>query len=145
MHSEKKDKHFINKPIYEGGTSALKAFIASRLKYPVDALKNKIEGTVYLKYTIDYKGNVIDSKVISGLSKDCDNEAQRLVSLLKFKVKKPKGIKVKFHKKIQIHFKLPKENTVKVNYSYASVKPIFENTKENTSESYIYTINLPPD
>jgi len=109
MHKEKKGKHFIKTPVYEGGLKAMRIFISQHKKYPEEALKEKIEGTVYLKYTIDYKGNVIDAKVLKSLGHGCDEEAVRIIKLLKFNVPKNRGIREKFFKNIQIHFRLPKK------------------------------------
>ena len=109
MYKERKGKHFIKNPIYEGGLAAMRAFIRENLNYPDEALKKKIEGVVYIRYTIDYKGNVIATKVISGLGHGCDEEAERLVMLFKFQAPKNRGIKIKFFKTIQIKFRLKKE------------------------------------
>jgi len=67
MQKERKDKHFIKKPIYPGGLKAMRALIRKELKYPKEALESKIEGTVYLRYNIDYKGKVTSSKILSGI------------------------------------------------------------------------------
>ena len=109
MQKEKKGKHFIQNPVYEGGLKAMRAFISQHKKYPDKALKEKVEGTVFIKYTINYKGKVIDAKVLKSLGGGCDEEAVRIVKLLKFHVPKNRGIKVKFFKNIQIHFRLPKK------------------------------------
>ena len=110
MQKERKDKHFIKKPIYPGGLKAMRELIHKELNYPEEALASKIEGTVYLRYEIDYKGKVISSKILSGMGYGCDEEAQRIVSKFKFEVPKgPKKLKVKFHKTIKIKFRLPKE------------------------------------
>lgn len=109
MYKEKKGKHFIKNPFYEGGLKALREFISQNKKYPKEALEEKIEGTVFIKYTINYKGKVIETKVVKSLGYGCDEEAQRVVKLLKFEAPKNRGIKVKFFKNIQIHFRLPKE------------------------------------
>ena len=145
MKAEKKDKHFIKKPYYEGGMTAMRKFIAQHLQYPKEAKDNKIEGTVYIKYTINHKGKVIDAKVVSSLGYGCDEEAERLVYLLKFKVPKNRGVKIKFHKNIQIHFKLPPTKPVKpltgIQYTYTSEKPPIQ--KKNKQNSYNYSISLP--
>ncbi len=108
MTKEKKDKHFIKKPVYPGGSKAFKDFISKNLKYPQDALKSKTQGTVFLKYDIDYKGNVTDAKVIKGIGNGCDEEAVRVIKLLKFEIPKgPRKLKVLFHKEAKINFKLP--------------------------------------
>lgn len=114
MQKERKDKHFIKKPIYPGGLKAMRQLISKELKYPEEALESKIEGTVYLRYNIDFKGKVTSSKVLSGIGHGCDQEAQRIVTKFKFEVPKgPRKLRIKFHKTIKIHFRLPKETQAK--------------------------------
>jgi len=110
MKKEKKGQHFIKKPYYVGGMSAMKVFIKQQLSYPEKAKAKKVEGTVYVRYTINYKGKVIDTKIISGIGHGCDEEAIRLVQLLEFNVPRNRNLKAVFHKNLQIHFRLPKEN-----------------------------------
>jgi len=118
MQKERKDKHFIKKPIFPGGLKAMRELIREELKYPSDALESKIEGTVYLRYNIDYKGTVFSSKILRGVGYGCDEEAQRVVSKFKFEVPKgPRKLKLKFHKTIKIHFRLPKEALKKISDS----------------------------
>lgn len=109
MHKERKGKYFIRNPFYEGGLKAMREFISQNKKYPKEALEEKIEGTVFIKYTINFKGKVIETKVVKSLGYGCDEEAQRVIELMKFEAPKNRGIKVKFFKNIQIHFRLPKE------------------------------------
>jgi len=105
---------FINKAIYPGGNSSLINFIKNNLKYPHQALKNKIEGKVFLKYKINPIGKVYDVFVIKGIGHGCDQEAIRLVKLLKYTPPKNRKLKVTTYKKINIPFKLP-ENKLKKN------------------------------
>ncbi|MFK7981872.1 MAG: energy transducer TonB [Saprospiraceae bacterium] len=107
MKKGRKDHQFIKKPYYEGGINAIKTFIKENLSYPSAALSQKIEGTVYIRYTINYKGKVIDTKIIAGIGHGCDEEAIRLVKLLEFKVSKNRNLKAVFQKSLQIHFRLP--------------------------------------
>ena len=90
MKKERKPENFILKPYYEGGKEAMKIFVAENLKYPDEAISNKISGVVKVDYDIDYQGTVVKTKVIKGIGYGCDVEAQRIVRLLKFKVKQPK-------------------------------------------------------
>jgi protein TonB len=140
MHKEAKDKHFIRQPQYEGGPKALKQFIADHIRYPAKALEHGIEGTVYVKYDIDHLGNVVDAKVISGIGYGCDEEAIRLVRLLKFKVERPRGLRVMYHKSLQVHFR---RGTVKeeakewqINYQPAPAKEV-ERKEESTGYSFL--------
>lgn len=146
MQKEKKDKHFVKKPIYPGGPQAMKKFIAENLKYPEEALTHKIEGTVTLKYGIDHNGVVDEVKVIAGLGHGCDEEAIRLVKLFRFEVPKHRGVKVRFHKDLHIHFRLPKKKapaksqpaTVTYTVTSSSPKPEAEGEKPG---NYTYTIS----
>lgn len=154
MQKEKKDKHFIQKPSYEGGPKAMRAFIGNNLRYPKEAIKNKIEGTVSLNFTINYLGKVTEVKIISGLGHGCDEEAIRVVKLLKFKVAKTRKMKVKFHKNLNIHFRKPKqaakpapkrEAPPQVNYTYVSsqAKQATEDKSAKKKGGYTITIDYP--
>ena len=94
MKKHKRDKDFIHKAYYKGGTEALRKLIKRELKYPEEALKEKIEGSVSLKFEIDHFGKVHHIKVVSGLGYGCDEEAIRLVGLLEFEVQKSYKMKL---------------------------------------------------
>lgn len=142
MKKERKDKHFIKKPIYEGGPNALKQFIGKNLSYPKAALQAKIEGTVVIRYTINIYGKVVDTKIINGLSHGCNEEADRLVRLLQFKVPKNRGFKGFFHKDLHIHFKLPKVASSTIQYTLTPAakeeKQVVVPKKDN---GYTITVN----
>lgn len=144
MRKEAKDKHFIKQPHFEGGPKALKQFIAEHLRYPAEALEQKVEGTVFIKYDIDYQGNVVDARVMTGLGFGCDEEAVRLVKMLKFKVEKPRGLRILYHKHIQIHFRLPKLSQqsapTQINYNYTTTPLKEEQTEQKKQEGFSYTI-----
>ena len=156
MAKERKDKHFLHKPVYVGGPVAIKRFIATHKKYPQEALEANIQGTVVLRYAINHKGIVTSAKVISGLGYGCDEEAIRLVKLLKFEVAKNRGVKTTFHKTVKIHFRHPKPKTTPVSpsssfsYNYFSkpaptkqdAKKIQPSSFEKPTKTYSYTINL---
>ncbi len=134
MDKNSRDNKFIRKPIYPGGNAAYKNFITSNLKYPKSALDNRIEGKVRLRYAINYKGEVTDVKVQSSLGHGCDEEAIRIIKLLKFEVPKgPRKMKVLFHKTVTINFKLPKQKTV-------SKKIVMKKPKITSVSSISYTV-----
>lgn len=151
MEKEKKAKHFIQQPEYPGGPAALTKFIYANLRYPAAALEAKIEGTVLVEYDIDYKGNVVDTRVLQALGFGCDEEAVRVVRLLKFAVGRNRGVKVLFHKKAHIRFKLPAPANIavpapqpatgmQVNYVYTTAKP--EPAEQPKANTYSYTVTL---
>ncbi len=153
MKKERKEDSFIKQPFYQGGNAALNSFITSQLKYPEISQQNKIEGDVHLRYDINIQGNVTDVKVIGGLDDACNNEAIRVVKLLKFVVpKNPRHLKITFHKNITIHFRI--QETKNTSPEFPVVTPIQYHITPSVSLSktteepkpkgvvYTYTINL---
>lgn len=122
MKREIKKKDFLPSPEFPGGPKALSAFISQNINYPPEAIAMKIEGTVVVKTEINHKGVVIDTKVISGIGYGCNEEAARVVKLLKFRIDKVRNVKVSFFKTFNIHFKLDLEKQTNsgpsVNYIY---------------------------
>jgi TonB family protein len=142
---ETKAKNFIPKPEYKGGPKALTQFIHDQLKYPKEALDKKIEGTVVLKAEINYRGEVIGTKIISGIGYGCDEEASRVVSLLKFHIDKIRNLKVTFFKTFNIHYKLPASLENTVSYTYVTNNPPQEDkpksAPQNTTYGYVIKYN----
>lgn len=108
MAKEKKTL-FIHQPHYKGGPKELTKFIYSNLRYPKEAFEAGVEGTVYIEYDIDYLGNVVATRVLQGLGHGCDEEACRVVQLMKFDVERNRGVHVLFHQKVKVQFKKPKQ------------------------------------
>lgn len=98
----------VSRPVYPGGLTAMKQFVSRNLKYPKEALSGKVEGTVIIRYSLDYRGKVVEAKVKKGLGYGCDEEALRVVNLLRFEVPQERKKKVRIHQDVNIHFKLPK-------------------------------------
>ena len=144
MKKERKGKDFILKPRYPGGPQAMKRFIGQHLQYPKDALEKEVSGTVHLKITINYKGAVTDVKVLSSVGHGCDEEAVRIAKLLKFEVPKNRKVRALFHKKLNIHFRLPAASPDQqrrtINYKITQAQKDSEEPPK-PGKSYEYTIN----
>jgi len=69
-------------PQYKGGLQAMARYVQRNLKYPAVARRMGIEGVVFVSFVIDTNGRVIDAKAIKGISKECDEEAVRMVSTM---------------------------------------------------------------
>lgn len=67
---------------YPGGQSALATFISENIKYPEDAKKNNIKGTVYVSFVVDADGSITDITVKQGIGHGCDEEAVRVVKMM---------------------------------------------------------------
>lgn len=136
MKKSKQAKNFIQRPSYPGGRAAINELIKKEMRYPEKALKAKVEGKVKIAYSLNHKGVVIRTKVEKGLGHGCDEEAIRLVNLLRFDVPKNRGVKVTFNKTITINFRLPKQKKPTVNYQYN----YSSNKKSKSKNSYKITI-----
>ncbi|MEM6770821.1 MAG: energy transducer TonB [Bacteroidota bacterium] len=98
---------FVAKPVYPGGLEAMRKFLAKHLKYPEKAKAANVSGTVTIRYSLDYRGKVVDAKVKKGLGFGCDEEAVRVVKMMRFRVPQDRKKKVRIHQDINIHFNLP--------------------------------------
>lgn len=146
---KKKKNNFINHPVYPGGLKALRAFVKENLVYPKEALDAKVSGKVLVKYVVNEQGKVIQAKAIHGIGSGCDEEAERLVKLFKFDVKKTRGLKLKHNKSIKIHFNLAQTVNQKIKQSAKPISKLAytttkkEKPKEKNSDkgsSYGYEI-----
>jgi len=113
-----KSKNFIKKSEYPGGGVALKKFVKQTLRYPKEALLHRVEGSVYLKYEVNETGKVHSISVVNGLGYGCDEEAIRIIGLLKYSQVKNRGMKVNTKFRLTIRFKLPPITPIKINYIY---------------------------
>lgn len=154
MEKDKKKPLFIHQPEYPGGPKELSRFIQTNLRYPASALEEGVEGTVLVDYDIDYQGKVVATRVLQGIGGGCDEEACRVVRLLKFDVPKNRGLKVLFHKKARIQFRKPAQKPApqvqppqqvqfQVNYTVTPARQEPEpSVKPAGGKSYEYTISI---
>jgi len=128
----------IRPPAFAGGRKGLDEFIKSNMRYPEEALKNGVQGTVSVDYDVDVFGKVVKVKIKHGIGYGCDEEAMRLVKELTFSKRKYQGMHVVFHQNINIHFRLPAppppppEQTIRYTITIEQ--------KKGNGESYHYTI-----
>ncbi|TCO08362.1 energy transducer TonB [Natronoflexus pectinivorans] len=69
-------------PTYPGGEQALFRFLAENIQYPRTALRNDIQGKVFVSFVVDRNGKVTDIKVVRGQHHELDNEAIRVIKLM---------------------------------------------------------------
>ena len=144
--NHKKERKFLNLPTYPGGGKALVKFLIENQKYPDEAAKNKIEGLVYIGFDVDHMGRVSSPKVIHGLGFGCDEEAIRLVKLLKYNSSYNRGVRVKKRMRLKIPFTLRPEK-LSLMYSYienqeSDAEPGKENEERKDNDTYGYTIKF---
>jgi len=64
---------------FPGGDRALSAFLRENIRYPEEARRNNIQGTVYLSFIIERDGSVSNVRVDCSISNCLDAEAIRVV------------------------------------------------------------------
>ncbi|REJ83738.1 MAG: energy transducer TonB [Bacteroidetes bacterium] len=144
---DRKPESFITQPKFPGGNKAMDQFVSSNLRYPEEAIENKVEGTVAVDFDIDVFGNVIEAKIKHGIGYGCDEEALRLVKLLKFEKKKYQGMRVVFHRSINIHFRLHSASVKpvqgnQIQYNFIPAKPDITGKDKESTKSTTYTFNI---
>lgn len=70
-------------PKYPGGRDAIVKLFADSMRYPTEAGNKGTGGRVIVQYIINTKGYVTDVKIEQGIRWDLDEEALRLIKLLK--------------------------------------------------------------
>jgi TonB family protein len=50
---------------FPGGDEAFSRYIAKNLEYPADAIKDDVEGSVFIQFDIDTAGNVVNEKIMN--------------------------------------------------------------------------------
>lgn len=70
-------------PMYPGGMASFYRFLGENIKYPLDALKENIEGSVLLSFIIEKDGAISDIKVDRKLGGGTDEEAVRVLKIAK--------------------------------------------------------------
>lgn len=94
-------------PEYPGGVVALRNFLAQTVKYPQEAIKNGIQGKVYVNFVVEKDGSVGAVKIARGVSPELDAEALRVVKLLtNWKPGRQKGEDVRVSYTVPIKFAL---------------------------------------
>ena len=92
---------------FPGGSLALMKWLNSNLRYPKAARKNKIQGRVIVKFTVEKDGTIIDPQVVRGVDPDLDKEALRVIrSMPKWEPGKINGVPATTYFNLPINFKL---------------------------------------
>jgi TonB family protein len=72
---------FTQLPEFTGGSKVLGKYLGQNLRYPPAARENGIQGKVTLGFVVQKDGSLTDFKIITGVSKELDDEALRVIKL----------------------------------------------------------------
>lgn len=142
MSVNRKKKNFVKLPKYPGGNREFREFIATNLRYPSEALESGTEGAVIVEYDIIDTGMVENPRILKGIGNGCDEEAMRVVAMLRYEKVHNRGLRVKMTTKATIRFSLPPGLRI----SYSQPPPPDGNTDDKPgkpdSQVYGYTITF---
>lgn len=95
-------------PTFKGGDlNTFRNWVQGRLKYPTIAAENGIQGTVYLTFVVNGKGEVVKVTTMRGIDPLIDKEAERVVaSSPKWSPGEQRGKSVSVKYTLPIAFKL---------------------------------------
>lgn len=96
-----------NQPTPPGGMSGWNEYLSKNLKYPTQARRMGIEGTVIVVFVINTDGSIQDVEVLRGIGGGCDEEAVKVVqNAPKWEPGKQRGRPVRTRMRLPIRFKL---------------------------------------
>jgi periplasmic protein TonB len=79
-------------PAFPGGDAELLKFISGNIKYPEEAINNRVEGKVVVRFVVSVDGTVTSLEILKSVDPLLDKEAMRVVALLpKWKPGKQNG------------------------------------------------------
>ena len=141
-----KNSAFPELPEFPGGKRGFLEYIKTNLRYPEEALKNNIEGTVHLNFTINQDGIVEHCVVTKGIGYGCDEEAVRLIKEAKYGRAHNRGFKITTTRKTRIAFSIKKiKKTISYSYTSKDIKDQETSTKPTVAgqpQVYEYSVRI---
>ena len=97
-------------PEFPGGWEMLEIYLLQNIHYPEAAQRAGVEGKVMVQFFVETDGSITESNVVQRLSKECDEEALRVVNAMpRWKPGRNEGQPVRVSFLLPIRFKLPGE------------------------------------
>jgi protein TonB len=100
-----------SQPVFNG---KINTYLSDNIKYPEDARRGNVQGTVYVQFIIERDGSVSGVKVLRGVEggRSLENEAVRVVSAMPvWTPGMQNGHPVRVQYMVPIHFMLADNNT----------------------------------
>ncbi len=95
-------------PTFQGGdVNNFRDWVQQRVKYPEIAVKNGIQGKVFIMFVVEPDGTVTNANIMRGVDPSLDNEAIKVVkSSPLWAAGKQKGVEVAVRFSITVNFQL---------------------------------------
>ena len=123
---------------YPGGMKAFGKFLEENIKYPESAQKANHTGKVYIQFIVNVDGSASEFAVLKSTGdNDLDNEALRVLQLVKWISGKQSGRVVRSRFTVPINFEFAKESKIKINRKDHEELPKLPTTLEFRSKDGI--------
>jgi TonB family protein len=108
-----------SRAVFGQGKLSFDEFLRYYQRYPEDALKNNITGTVILNVVVSEKGEVVSSQIVQSAGTVLDNEVERLAGLMPdFTPAQKNGVPVS--SRVPLVFSFPNESKTTVTQTAAT-------------------------
>ena len=98
-------------PSFPGGDAELMKYINSQIQYPANAIANRVQGRIVVKFVVKSTGEVGTVRVLHSVDKELADEAVRVVkSLPNFIPARRHGQAVSIWHSVTVSFQLPEKN-----------------------------------
>ncbi len=96
-------------PQFKGGMNKFYQYLGSSIRYPSDAARNNIEGTVKLEYTVERDGRITEVQIKQSVYPSIDDEAKRIVQFSpKWIPATLRGVPVRVKYTLPLKFSMPR-------------------------------------
>lgn len=128
-------------PVFQDASGTLMSYLEKNVKYPQMCIDANIQGKVYIQFTVDENGTVIDPIIKRGIHPALDGEAKRVVtSMPKWKSAKANNKSVKCRMVLPINFKLSDGGGGTVVDNNVSINNTQQPSREENVKQYVETI-----
>ena len=146
--------HYEDMPAFPGGMRECMKFLAENIKYPVNALKEGIQGRVIVQFVVKTDGTIGDATVVRGIHPELDAEALRVVNTMpKWQPGRTRGQVVEMKYSIPVFFQLQNQESKEEAYRHVNLKVDKEanqanvenvknhlRTRESENSSLVYAV-----
>lgn len=96
-------------PVIPNGMAGLPKYLSQELRYPPEAFRISLDGTVQLEFVVEPSGSLTNMYVLQEVGGGCNEEAMRLMYRIPWHPAVRSGQRVRSSIQVSIRFSLPKE------------------------------------
>jgi TonB family protein len=137
-----------NPPTYPGGIAAFYRFLGENIKYPEEAVKNNVQGNVFVSFVVEKDGSLNNIKIDRPLGYGTDEEAVRVLKLSRKwnpGLANGKPVRVKYNIPIKFHLPGKTANANKATkLNIVAKNPIVDGLEPGNEKSPLFILDGKP-